>query len=89
MSNEKKSDGIYRRQFLRCGLTGTLTALAAIAAATPARAQFPKMSKEAAGYQDNATSQTCAACTSFIPPDDCKIVQGPVSDQGTCTYFTQ
>lgn len=89
MNEDGKRDGLYRRQFLRCGLTGTLTALAALAA-RPARAQdFPKMTKEQAGYLDQSTDQMCGACTLFIPPADCKIVQGPVSEQGTCTYFSQ
>ena len=88
-TDEKKPDGMYRRHFLRCGLTGTLTALAALAA-RPAHAQdFPKSTKEQAGYQDQATSQTCADCTLFIAPNDCKVVQGPVSASGTCSYFTQ
>ena len=86
MSEEKKNDD--RRRFLRCGLTGTLTALAAFAV-RPASAQFPKATKEQAGYQENVTSQTCAQCTLFIPPDDCKVVQGPVSETATCNYFTQ
>ena len=91
MAREKKPDSMVRRQFLRCGLTGTLTAVAALAV-RPARAQssgFPKMTQEQAGYQDSATSQTCVSCTLFIPPNDCKIVQGPVSESGTCTYFSQ
>ena len=54
------------------------------------RAQdFPKATKEQASYQDRVDSQTCAQCTLFLPPDDCKVVQGPVSETGTCVYFTQ
>ncbi|HWY62640.1 MAG TPA: hypothetical protein VNW15_12130 [Rhizomicrobium sp.] len=88
MTEERKRDGMYRRHFLRCGLTGTLTALATLAV-RPARAQFPKMTKEQAGYQDPAGDQLCGQCTSFLPPDDCKIVQGPITEKGTCNYFTQ
>ncbi len=88
-TDEKNPDGMYRRQFLRCGLTGTLTALAALAA-RPARAQdFPKSTKEQAGYVDQSTDHPCADCTLFIAPNDCKVVQGPVSSSGTCSYFTQ
>lgn len=90
MDDKKPGD---RRHFLRCGLSGTLTTVAALTAlsARGARAQegFPKATREQAGYQDQATSQTCANCTLFIPPDDCKVVQGPVSETGTCNYFTQ
>lgn len=86
---EEKSLGVCRRHLLRCGVTGSLTAIAALAV-RPARSQdFPKMTKEQAGYQDPAGDQLCAACTSFQPPTDCKIVQGPISEKGTCNYFTQ
>jgi hypothetical protein len=89
MTGETKRDGIYRRQFLRCGLTGSLTALAALTV-RPARAQdFPKATKEQASYQEPVTSKTCAECTLFLAPNDCKVVQGPVSETGTCIYFTQ
>ena len=91
MTDETKRDD--RRQFLRCGLTGTLAGtLAALSglAVRPARAQdFPKATQEAAGYQDHVTSQTCSECTLFLPPDQCKVVQGPISEMGTCVYFTQ
>ena len=64
-TDEKNPDGMYRRQFLRCGLTGTLTALAALAA-RPARAQdFPKSTKEQAGYVDQSTDHPCIDCTLF------------------------
>jgi hypothetical protein len=87
-TDEKKPDGIYRRQFLRCGLTGSLTALAALAV-RPAQAQFAKATKEQASYQDPVTSQTCGQCTLFLGPDQCKVVEGPVSETGTCIYFAQ
>ena len=86
MTEEKDRNG--RREFLRCGLTGTLAALAGLAV-KPAHAQFPKATKEQAHYQDGATAQTCGQCTLFLPPDDCKVVQGPVTEAGTCDYFTQ
>jgi hypothetical protein len=81
------SDEENRRHFLRCGLTGALTVLAG-SAVRPARAQdFPKSDQASAGYHDNASSQTCAECSLFLPPDQCKVVQGPVSETGTCIYF--
>ena len=84
MSDENNTGS--RRHFLRCGLTGSL----ALAAGRGARAQdFPKMTQEQAGYQENSTTQPCMSCTLFLAPDQCKIVQGPVSESGTCTYFTQ
>lgn len=87
-TGEEKRDGIYRRRFLRCGLTGTLTALAALAVRSARAQDYPKMTQEKAGYEDQSTTQPCLACTLFVPPTDCKIVQGPVSGSGTCSYFS-
>jgi hypothetical protein len=89
MAEEKKTDGTCRRQFLRHGLTGTATVLAGLAVRGARAQDFPKASQEAAGYHDNATSQTCGECTLFIAPSDCKVVQGPISEFGTCIYFSQ
>lgn len=85
MPEEKKCGGIYRRQFLR--LAGTMTAMGFSISSTRAD-DFPKSTKEQAGYQDNATSDTCAECTLFQPPHDCQVVQGPVDAKGSCNYFT-
>ena len=88
METEKKKHD-SRRHFLRCGLTGTLTALAGLAMRQARAQDFPKATKEQASYQDQATDHTCAECTLFLAPNDCKVVQGPVSETGTCIYFTQ
>jgi len=77
-------NGEGRRYFLRCGLT----ALAALAV-QPARAQAPaKATQEQAHYDDHADSSTCGECSLYQPPSDCKVVQGPVNEMGTCIYFT-
>jgi hypothetical protein len=92
VTDETKRAGLCRRQLLQGGLTGTLAGTMALSglAVRPARAQdFPKATQEAAGYQDHVTSQTCSECTLFLPPDQCKVVQGPISEMGTCIYFTQ
>lgn len=82
MTDGNHNDG--RRQFLRCGLT----AIAALAVASKAKAQdFPKSDQASAGYYENASRNTCAECSLFLPPDQCKVVQGPVSESGTCIYF--
>jgi hypothetical protein len=85
MPEEKNSAG--RRQFLRCGLIG-LTAIAGLGARNARAQDVPKSTKEQAGYQDNATSDTCAVCSLFIKPHDCQVVQGPVSANGSCNFFT-
>ena len=31
--------------------------------------------------------QRCQICLQFVPPDKCKIVQGPIFPQGWCQFF--
>jgi len=31
--------------------------------------------------------QRCQICLQFIPPEQCKIVQGPIFPQGWCQFF--
>jgi hypothetical protein len=79
---------MYRRQFLCRGLIGAMTAVTSLAL-RPARSQnFPKLTKEQASYLDNASQHTCAECTLFIPSKNCQVVQGPISETGTCIYFS-
>ena len=67
----------------------------AVAAIRPAWAQKKpdnadmKMSKKEAGYvlRTKASAQTCSQCIFFIAPNDCSIVQGPVSELGWCKYY--
>jgi hypothetical protein len=83
-----------RRHFLKQGLLGPLAAGAALAAG-PAlavgqvRAEWRKMTRKEAGYVEKKKSaaQTCAQCFYYIDPNDCVIVQGPVSPNGWCTYY--
>ena len=85
MPEDKTCPG--RRRFLQRGLIG----LAAVAGfqTRHARAQDqPKATKKEARYQDNATSDTCKDCALFIAPNDCQVVQGPVSATGSCNFFT-
>ena len=79
---------MYRRQFLWRGLIGTLMALTGIALRAARAQDFPKLTKEQASYLDSASQHTCAECTLFIPPKNCQIVQGPISETGTCIYFS-
>ena len=85
MSEKKSLDG-YRRLLLRRALAASLTALAGLTA-RHARAQV-KPTKAQASYQDNAATHNCEECALFLPPNDCKVIQGPVSPSGTCIYFS-
>jgi hypothetical protein len=63
--------------------------LGAVAAAAAARAATRKMTQKEAGYVDEAEDGLiCAACSLFEEPKYCAIVEGEVSPNGTCKYFT-
>ena len=48
----------------------------------------PKISKKAVAYQDHPDGdKECAKCAQFQPPDACKMVEGPISPQGSCRIF--
>ena len=49
----------------------------------------PKMTKERAEYQDEPRGgiMMCGTCTLFIPPAECKVVEGFVAVTGWCNAF--
>ena len=82
-----RSGPLCRRAFLQyaVGAAGG----AAICCATPnAATAAPKISKKAVAYQDHPDGdKRCEKCAQFQPPDACKMVEGPVSPQGSCRIF--
>jgi hypothetical protein len=61
---------------------------APVAQPAPAPAPPPKVPKAQAAYQDFPRgAQRCAVCVHFVPPNDCRVVQGPVSPNGWSRYF--
>lgn len=47
-----------------------------------------KISKPAAAYQDSPKGdQRCGGCAFFRAPDQCGIVEGPISPSGWCRHF--
>ena len=51
-------------------------------------AAAPKISKKAVAYQDHPDGdKECAKCAQFQPPGACKMVEGPISPQGSCRIF--
>jgi hypothetical protein len=56
---------------------------------TPA---FAKAAKSLVKYQDtpNSNGDKCADCNFFNPGDHtCKVVEGDISPEGWCTYFSK
>jgi hypothetical protein len=57
--------------------------------AVPPATGWHKFSKQVAGYTDRGRRgpETCGFCHYFIDPDQCVIVEGPVSGAtGWCNY---
>jgi hypothetical protein len=49
-----------------------------------------KASKEAMQYQDKPNAdKRCSNCRSFLPPNTCTVVEGPVSPDGYCLAWTK
>jgi hypothetical protein len=47
-----------------------------------------KIAKAMLQYQDHPNGGNhCGICAQFEPPDQCKIVQGPISPDGWCAAF--
>ena len=76
--------GFSRRTLLQIACGGAITGLGI---AKNAAAQ-PKVSKQVVVYQDHPDgSKRCDRCTQFEPPNGCKVVQGPISPEGSCRLF--
>ena len=76
-----------RRRVLSRGALALGAAAAASAVASPSLAAG-KVSQAQAGYKNAPQGgNECDKCQQFLPPSDCKVVDGPVSPQGSCTLF--
>ena len=74
-----------RRKLMLAALSGA----AALALGTRGTSAQPKMSKERAESQDEPKGgiMMCGTCTLFIPPAECKVVEGFVAITGWCNAF--
>jgi hypothetical protein len=82
---------VNRRHLLRrAALAAALGAVAPAVRAddTPASGGWHKFSKQVAGYRDRDTGgpESCGMCHYFLDPDQCVIVEGPISPRGWCNY---
>ncbi len=89
MSNETegRACAVSRRLLLQsaAGTIGT----AVMALRTKPASAAPKISKAAVAYQDHPQDdKRCGKCLQFQAPDNCKLVDGPVSPEGFCRIFT-
>jgi hypothetical protein len=63
-------------------------AVAILGGSPDAATAAPKISKKAVAYEDHPDGdKRCERCAQFQPPDACKMVEGPISPQGSCRIF--
>ena len=79
---------LTRRCLLLAPAAALMPAAAARADDTPAPGGWKKFSKKVSGYQDRDTGgpESCGMCHYFLDPDQCVIVEGPISPRGWCNY---
>ena len=79
-----------RRKLVLAALSGAAALVAgargSAAAQNPAQ---PKMTQKQAEYQDEPKGgiMMCGTCTLFLPPAECKVVEGFVAITGWCNAF--
>lgn len=81
------NDGTIRRRTFLWG-TSLSAAVATLAGFARRAAAQTKATKAVALYQDHPKGQQrCDICVNFRPPNQCAIVEGPISPQGWCQFF--
>lgn len=84
------SKDLSRRAFLqRVAIYGAGAAVIQGLGSPRASAQA-KVAQNAVSYQDKPKgAQRCDGCSSFQPPNACKLVEGEITPQGWCSLFTK
>lgn len=81
---EKRVDGVRRK--VMCALVEGIAAGFLLRISQTEAAE--KMTAQQAEYQDTPKDiYSCAVCTLFEPPKQCKVVAGEVSKDGWCKAF--
>jgi hypothetical protein len=93
MANDEATPASRRGVFkagvaiLAASAAGTAFAKAAPAPA-PVKVAQTKIAKAMLQYQDSPKDGNhCGICAQFEPPDQCKIVEGPINPNGWCAAF--
>ena len=77
-----------RRSFLKRSLFAGTTA-GAFALAGQSSIASATLTKTQAGYQDKpSANQRCELCKHFAAPNACHLVQGEISTQGWCHFYS-
>ena len=87
MSTRPNVEVLSRRGLFRAAAVAILSALALAGSAGEALA---KMAQKAAGYQDTPKdAQKCSNCGLFKGPDSCTLVDGSISPDGWCRFYSK
>jgi anaerobic selenocysteine-containing dehydrogenase len=83
----EKLNRVSRRDFLFAAGLGSVGLAAAGTLASPARASS-KMSPKAMQYRPTPNgNQRCDNCANWLPPGQCKLVDGPIAPPGWCILY--
>lgn len=78
---------LSRRQLLRGAAIAAGSAAVLAGTVVPAQA---KMTEKAAGYQETPKDgASCATCALFNPPSSCNLVDGTISPNGWCRFYSK
>lgn len=87
MTTQSKVEVLSRRGLFRAA---TMAVLSVMAVAGSAGSAIAKMSQKAAGYQDKPKDdQKCSGCALFKAPDACTLVDGSISPDGWCRFYSK
>jgi hypothetical protein len=82
---------VMRRKLMLTALSGAATLALGTGGGTaaPQNPAQQKMTQKQAEYQDEPKGgiMMCGTCTLFIPPAECKVVEGFVAVTGWCNAF--
>src|SRR5436305_11244292 len=82
-----ENKNVSRRDFLFAAAVGGGAVLAGATVASPAVASN-KMSPRAMQYRPAPNgSQRCDNCANWLPPGQCKLVDGPIASSGWCILY--
>jgi hypothetical protein len=79
---------VSRRGLLQ-GVACAAAGVAVVGSANPSFAAKKKKAQADVAYQDTPHGkEKCDNCEPFIPPNQCRTVEGPVSANGWCNIYT-
>jgi hypothetical protein len=88
--NPKNDHVLSRRQFGSLAGAGALSGSFLLLFRSTAVAQEGKTSKATAKYQEQPKDgHSCSICQFFHPPHTCQLVEGDVSPNGWCSYWSK